>query len=82
MCSSGSHSCGILPRCQPALGQLRPLSVRCDLISLVYSRGFQRSRVQFLLGLLSRLVLLYECGSVVFCGLLNPMMLITDDVQG
>ena len=43
---------------------------------------FQRSQVQFLLGLLSKLVLLYERGSVVFCGLLNPMMLATDDVQG
>ena len=40
MYSSGSHSCSILLRCQQALSQLRPLSVRRRLISLVYSRGF------------------------------------------
>ena len=82
MCSSGSHSFSILLRRQQALSELRPLSVQRRLISLVYSRGFQRSQVQFLLRLLSQFVLLYECGSVVFCGLLNPMMLATDDVQG
>ena len=35
--------------------------------------------MQFLRGLLSRLFSV--CGSVVFCGLLNPMMLITDVVN-